>query len=67
MRNFSADEGMNCFRELVARGAIGNLNHRQFSFMGSILKPRYLIEETAPQVAERLSADGVGVVFLIPV
>ena len=55
------------FRELVARGAIGSLNHRHFSFMGSILKPKRLIEETAPQVAERLRADGVDVVFLTPV
>lgn len=55
------------FRELVARGAIGSLNHRQFSFMGSILRPRRLIEETAPQVAERLRFDGVDVVFLTPV
>jgi len=55
------------FRELVARGAIGSLNHRHFSFMGSILRPKRLIEETAPQVAERLRADGVDVVFLTPV
>lgn len=55
------------FRELVARGAIGSLNHRHFSFMGSILKPKRLIEETAPQVAERLRADGVDVAFLTPV
>lgn len=55
------------FRELVVRRAIGSLNHRHFSFMGSILKPKRLIEETAPQVAERLRADGVDVVFLTPV
>ncbi len=55
------------FRELVARGAIGCLNHRHFSFMGSILRPKRLIEETASQVAERLRADGVDVVFLTPV
>jgi D-proline reductase (dithiol) PrdB len=55
------------FRELVERGAIGSLNHRHFSFMGSILNPKRLIEETAPQVAERLRADGVDVAFLTPV
>ncbi|MEP7273695.1 MAG: glycine/sarcosine/betaine reductase selenoprotein B family protein [Acidobacteriota bacterium] len=55
------------FRELVARGEIGGLNHRHFSFMGSILRPKRLIAETAPQVAERLRADGVDVVLLTPV
>jgi len=28
---------MDRFRELVARGEIGAMNHRHFSFMGSIL------------------------------
>lgn len=55
------------FRELVARGEVGSLNHRHFSFMGSILRPKRLIQETAPQVAERLRADGVDVAFLTPV
>jgi len=36
------------FRELERQGAIGSLNRRHFSFMGSILNPRGLIEETAP-------------------
>ena len=55
------------FREHVARGKVGSLNHRHFSFMGSILRPKRLIEETAPRVANRLRADGVEVAFLVPV
>lgn len=55
------------FRELVARGEIGALNHRHFSFMGSIITPGKLIEATAPQVAQMLVADGVDAVFLTPV
>ncbi len=55
------------FRELVARGEIGSLNHRHFSFMGSIIGPKRLIDETAPQVARLLSMDGVDVAFLTPV
>lgn len=55
------------FRELVARGVIGSLNYRHFSFMGSITKPRRLIAETAPQVAQKLREDGVGAAFLTPV
>lgn len=55
------------FRELEARGELGDLNHRHFSFMGSITRPRNLIAETAPQVARRLRDDGVDVAFLTPV
>ncbi len=55
------------FRELRARGEIGELNRRHFSFMGSIIKPQALIEETAPEVARRLREDGVTAVFLTPV
>ena len=55
------------FRELEAQGAIGELNHRHFSFMGSIVGPRRLIDETAPLVARRLREDGVDAVLLTPV
>ncbi len=55
------------FRELEAQGVIGQLNHRHFSFMGSIVGPRKLIEETAPQVARQLREDQVDAVLLTPV
>ncbi len=55
------------FRELVKKGKIGSLNERHFSFMGSIVAPRKLIDETAPEVARRLKNDGVDAVFLTPV
>ncbi len=55
------------FKELESAGKIGSLNHRHFSFMGSITKPRQLIEDTAPEVARLLKADGVDVAFLTPV
>jgi D-proline reductase (dithiol) PrdB len=55
------------FRELESRGVIGALNHRHFSFMGSIVGPRRLIDETAPQVSRMLAEDGVDVAFLTPV
>jgi D-proline reductase (dithiol) PrdB len=55
------------FRELESQGVIGALNHRHFSFMGSIVGPRRLIDETAPQVARMLAEDGVNVAFLTPV
>lgn len=55
------------FRELQTLGIIGELNHRHFSFMGSIVGPRPLIEESTPQVARMLGDDRVDAVFLTPV
>ena len=55
------------FRELETEGRIGSLNHRHFSFMGSITKPRPLITRSAPAVAQKLKADDVDVAFLTPV
>ena len=55
------------FRELETEGKIGSLNHRHFSFMGSISKPKHLIKDTAPEVAQMLNVDGVDVAFLTPV
>lgn len=55
------------FREWQKQGKIGSLNRRHFSFMGSILNPRRLIEKDAPAVARRLKNDGVEAVFLTPV
>ncbi len=55
------------FRELESQGVIGKLNHRHFSFMGSIVGPRKLVESSAPQVARMLSEDKVDAVFLTPV
>jgi D-proline reductase (dithiol) PrdB len=55
------------FREFVAAGEIGSLNHRHWSFMGSILKPDDLIRRTAPEAARRAAADGVDAALLTPV
>ena len=42
-------------------------NHRHFSFMGSITAPGRLRAESAPEVAEKLVADGVDAVLLVPI
>jgi hypothetical protein len=55
------------FRELESSRRVGELNHRHFSFMGSIVGPRKLIDVTAPQVARMLAEDRVDAVFLTPV
>jgi|SRR5579859_3684324 len=55
------------FRELVAQRTLGTLNHRHFSFMGSITAPGRLISETAPAVTQLLQEDQVDAAFLVPV
>lgn len=54
-------------RELVQGGEIGRLNRRHFSFMGSIINPRRLIDVTAPEVARALREDAVDCALLTPV
>jgi D-proline reductase (dithiol) PrdB len=54
-------------REMAAAGAIGSLNARHLSFMGSITAPGRLVSETAPDAAALLVADGVDVALLVPV
>lgn len=53
--------------ELASDGAIGSVNHRHFSFMGSITAPGRLMQESAPHVADALAADGVDAVLLVPI
>ncbi len=55
------------FRELVAEGVLGSLNHRHLSFMGSITAPGRLLRETAPEAVRGLTQDGVELAFLAPV
>jgi D-proline reductase (dithiol) PrdB len=52
-------------REFVARGEIGSLGPTYFSFMGA-QRPPYdrLLHDTGPEVARRLRASGVDIVFL---
>jgi D-proline reductase (dithiol) PrdB len=53
-------------RELAQDGLVGGLAPRHFSFMGAIYDPTPLVEETAPDVAEKLVQDGVDAVLLTP-
>jgi D-proline reductase (dithiol) PrdB len=55
------------FRELVGHGELGSLNHRHFSFMGSISAPGRLTTQTVPAVASEFHRDSVDAVFLVPV
>ena len=53
-------------RGLAAEGVVGEPNRRHFSFMGAIHDPGPLVERTAPEVAAKVTADGVDVVLLTP-
>lgn len=53
--------------EMVADAAIGVVAPRHLSFMGSILKPARLIEDTAPEAADVFVADQVDLALLVPV
>lgn len=65
-------EDINCvfplerLRELERDGVVGPLNQRHFSFMGYIPIVEPLLLETGPEVAQKLRADGVDLVLLVP-
>jgi D-proline reductase (dithiol) PrdB len=54
-------------RELEKEKMIGSLNHRHFSFMGSIVAPSRFIQQTIPETAEKLTQDQIDVALLVPV
>ena len=58
---------LNRLHEMQQRGEIGAVAPHHYSFMGSIVGPAKLMEQSAPEVARRLVHDGVDVVLLTPV
>ena len=54
-------------RELVERGVIGSVSENYYSFMGAIRDPRRVVDDTGPQVAQRLKDEGVDLAFLVPI
>ena len=52
--------------ELADLGVIGRAAPRHYSTMGYILDATVLVEETAPAIADRLRADNVDAVALVP-
>jgi D-proline reductase (dithiol) PrdB len=71
---FRSDEGTDLdavfplwtLRALVNEGAVGESGPRHFSFMGAIHDPTPLVEETAPEVADKLAEDRIDAVLLTP-
>ena len=53
-------------RELAERGTIGSVSDSYYSFMGALRDAGPLVENTGPEVARLLKAEGVEVVFLTP-
>jgi D-proline reductase (dithiol) PrdB len=53
-------------RELVQRGELGGLGPSCYSFMGALRDVARLEAETAPEVARRLSEEGVDVALITP-
>jgi D-proline reductase (dithiol) PrdB len=56
------------FRDLASRGVVGSLAPRHFGFMGHIEGDLVttLTQQSAPEVAAKLRADGVDFAFLTP-
>jgi D-proline reductase (dithiol) PrdB len=52
--------------ELAEEGVVGRAAPRHYSLMGYILDPTVLVEETAPVIADRMRADDVDAVVLVP-
>jgi len=52
--------------ELEKSGEIGSVAPRHYSYMGYILEPTALLEETTPAIIEHLGEDQVDLVLLVP-
>lgn len=57
---------INRFQELAADGFIGALAPTAYSYYGFQMDPTVLVEETMPQVAADMQAEGVEAVFITP-
>lgn len=68
-----AEQDLNTFMplqrllEFETRGEIGRSAAHHYSFMGYILQPHRLLNESAPAMIRSLKQDGVNLVILIPV
>ena len=65
-RDINVTFPMDRLQELKEHGAIGSLADNYYSFMGALRDPSVMVEQTGPEVAQRLIDDGVEVAFLTP-
>jgi D-proline reductase (dithiol) PrdB len=54
-------------RELAARGRIGSVNARHWSFMGSLTAPGRFVAESLPKMVDAAVSDGVQAALFVPV
>jgi D-proline reductase (dithiol) PrdB len=66
MRDLNVTLPIDRVRELVDKGIVGSLAENYYSFMGALRNPKPLIEVTGPEVASRLTDEGVDLVLLTP-
>jgi len=53
--------------ELVDAGEVGGVAPSHYSFMGYLLRPQQLLDEGVPAMVERMRAEAVDAVVLVPV
>lgn len=72
MDNRYAEQDLDCtlpltrLRELESAGQIGRSAPSHYSFMGYILEPEVLLEQSVPAMINRMRAEQVDVVLLVP-
>ena len=66
MRDVNISFPIDRLRELVEQGTVGSLSQNFYSFMGAHRNPKVIEEETGPEAARLLMAEGVDAVFLTP-
>jgi D-proline reductase (dithiol) PrdB len=58
--------GLRRLSELAVEGSVGRTASNHYSIMGYILEPMVLVEQTAPAIVERMRAENVDAVVLVP-
>ncbi len=68
-----AEEDLNCVlpleraAELSAEGLVGELAPTHYSFMGFLLRSKAFLEDSVPKIIDRMQAEAVDAVLLVPV
>jgi D-proline reductase (dithiol) PrdB len=65
-RDLNTTLPMDRLRELAESGTIGCIADNHYSFMGALRDPSRAINETGPEVAQRMKDEAVDLVFLTP-
>jgi hypothetical protein len=66
-RDLDAVMPMARLAELEEEGFVGSSAPSHYTFMGYILKPKDLLEQSTPAIVEQMKKEGVDAVVLVPV